>query len=149
MRRHRNGTPNGFTLLELLTVVIIIGILAAIGIPNLLNARARSQVNFAFKQANVLKDAVLQCLAEGQGLVLVEADLQTDGCLGSLVSPADSMFTYTLTGASSNFNVEVVGNGTGMFGAGDTLDLQWDVIVGETIDTGLPGVSAFNEFLDI
>lgn len=46
---HANNPPNaksvGFTLVEIMIVVAIIGLLAAIAIPNFVSARARAQAN--------------------------------------------------------------------------------------------------------
>ena len=53
----RNRSQKGFTLIELLIVIAIIGILAAVLIPNLLNARARAYDSGAQSCANSLQTA--------------------------------------------------------------------------------------------
>lgn len=61
-----NHAQKGFTLIELMIVVAIIGILAAIAIPQYQDYIARTQVNRAYGEVSSLKTAVEEHLARGK-----------------------------------------------------------------------------------
>lgn len=61
-----NVSQYGFTLIELMIVVAIIGILAAIAIPQYQNYVARSQVSRVMSETGQLRTAVETCLLSGQ-----------------------------------------------------------------------------------
>jgi prepilin-type N-terminal cleavage/methylation domain-containing protein len=59
-----NISLGGFTLLEIMIVVGIIGLLAAIAIPNFMNARANSQANSCINNLRQIDTAIQQVAFE-------------------------------------------------------------------------------------
>ena len=72
----------GFTLIELMIVVAIIGILAAIAIPQYQTYIAKSQVSRAVGEAGSMKTAVETCILDGKtalGTAAGQCDPQASG----------------------------------------------------------------------
>ncbi len=57
MNKIRGHPQAGFTLVEIMIVVAIIGILAAIGIPNFVRARGTSQTNACINNLRIIDQA--------------------------------------------------------------------------------------------
>ncbi|EMP55966.1 Fimbrial protein precursor (Pilin) [Marinobacter santoriniensis NKSG1] len=87
-----NHAQKGFTLIELMIVVAIIGILAAIAIPQYQDYIARTQVNRAFGEIASLKTAVEERLSRGI----------TTATLGDLGYTGSNLTTETTT-SNANF----------------------------------------------
>ncbi|WP_297767103.1 pilin [uncultured Alcanivorax sp.] len=73
----------GFTLIELMIVVAIIGILAAVAIPQYQNYIARSQVTRVMQEAGAMKTAVEACINDGRLALGAAAGECDPGATGS------------------------------------------------------------------
>jgi type IV pilus assembly protein PilA len=119
----------GFTLIELMIVVAIIGILAAIAVPQYQNYTARSQVSEAMTLAARLKVDVAE-VAQQDG-VLTNADSGTNG----IPAAADVVGRYVVNGAVVDgvitMTMQATGaNGTSSLIGGKTLTLTPTLNIG-------------------
>src|SRR5476649_1999373 len=64
MKTSKNTGKPGFTLVEIMVVVAIIGLLAAIAIPNFIRARATSQANACINNLRQIEAGVNQWAME-------------------------------------------------------------------------------------
>ena len=105
-------TQSGFTLIELMIVVAIIGILAAVAIPQYQNYIARTQVNRVVGEISALKTSVEEQLMRGSvptganvgftGTTLGAAGDATDLTVTpNLPAAGDYTVSITMAGATS------------------------------------------------
>ncbi len=103
-----NHAQKGFTLIELMIVVAIIGILAAIAIPQYQDYIARSQVNRAYSELSALKTAVEENLMRGNAIAF---DLADDlGYTNSDLFSADPNADFSAADGTGNINATLDGN---------------------------------------
>lgn len=134
----------GFTLIELMIVVAIIGILAAIAIPQYQNYIARSQVSRVMGEAGNLKTPVEQCLLNGNtgtvhsnipsGTAVAAGDCVVDATASSLVAgavqgsgtgaPAGTGYPQVALGGAG-----AISSVTATFGSGAATDLAGETLV--------------------
>jgi len=94
---------NGFTLIELMVVVAIVGVLSAVGLPQLLKAQDRAKISVAQQEAvNYAKECSISLLTGGDGPVVANFSTvpTTQTCAAgtnvTALSDTDPVVTWTV-----------------------------------------------------
>jgi type IV pilus assembly protein PilA len=114
MKRH---AMHGFTLIELMIVVAIVAILAAIALPAYQNYLVKSRVSEAFVLASELKAGVVVNASEGSvdlsaNATLVSAANHTANVLTTVVDPGNGTITVTTTPVAGDGTLTLTPSGT-------------------------------------
>ncbi len=122
MKRNASRSKKGFTLVEIMIVVAIIGLLAAIAIPNFVRARTTAQANACINNLRQIDGAKQQWALENKasgGVTPAATDIQPylgrgAGTLPSCPATSNTNFasSYSINSLSNAPTCNVVTNGT-------------------------------------
>ena len=117
-----NTAQKGFTLIELMIVIAIIGILAAIALPAYQNYTARAQATEGFTATSGLQTDIGEYYAD-KGVMPIAADVATTGIIGKSANDLEGKYfavnTVTVTADTGQINIPFDDGQN----AGDTMTL--------------------------
>ncbi|WP_160240908.1 pilin [Acinetobacter indicus] len=104
------SVQKGFTLIELMIVVAIIGILAAIAIPQYQNYIAKSQVSRVMSETGAIKTAIETCMMDGVAPASCNVGWTNSNILGGEDTPAaeggEGEITNLQTGLTAKYDLD-------------------------------------------
>lgn len=117
MLRKFQNNDKGFTLIELMIVIAIIGILAAIAIPNFISYRDKTYCSAAETDAQTIAGAIADYFSNPNNINVTKATL------GVTDADLSNSNTYTLTAVGTNEYTIVITDGTNRCPRFDTYSI--------------------------
>ena len=135
MKSLKKTAQKGFTLIELMIVVAIIGILAAVALPAYKDYTVRAQVAELFSLAGAAKNAVAEYQQNTGSLPATAADANYSGAKGKYTSSVDIATGIVTATAGVDAHADITGKTLVMTPTADATTgvLSWSCS-GGTID---------------
>ena len=109
LSKRKGGLQKGFTLVELLVVVVIVGILSAVALPQFLSQTKKAAATEGTQQASsIAKQASAYYLEQG---TLGTVDTDCSDYAGKIITD-NTNFTYACSGSKTAFVVTATGKDT-------------------------------------
>jgi type IV pilus assembly protein PilA len=115
IRHLKHDREHGFTLVELLVVIIIIGILTAIALPNFLNQTAKAKHTEAKENINLFNKTQNAYRLENSAFA-TSFDILATGSLSGAATANTSIYSYALVAGTDSATIRATAQDPGLKG---------------------------------